>query len=111
MEDLIFNQEKALSIADNDADLVRELLGLFFEEKESMLTALSEAIEKQDSPALQLTAHSIKGSLSNLGAQKAAAVAFELEQHGEQGSFDNVSILFVQLIQEISSFEEAVKGF
>ena len=110
MDKQIYNKENALAIVDNDPELLNELQQIFFDEKESMLTMISAAIETQDSALLQLSAHGMKGSLSNLGAENAAAVAFVLEQFGANNFFEEVPAKFEQLLREVRLFEETIKA-
>jgi HPt (histidine-containing phosphotransfer) domain-containing protein len=72
----------ALSRVGGDAELLREIGQLFLAEYPSLLSRLAVAVANQDAPAVDRTAHSLKGSVVNFGAQAAYQAALELEQMG-----------------------------
>ena len=76
----------ALSRVGGDEELLREIGQLFLEEYPTMLMRLAAAVANQDAPAVDRTAHSIKGSVANFGAQAAYQAALELEQMGRARS-------------------------
>jgi HPt (histidine-containing phosphotransfer) domain-containing protein len=72
----------ALSRVGGDTELLREIGQLFLEEYPTMLTQLAAAVANQDAATVDRTAHSIKGSVANFGAQAAYQAALELEEMG-----------------------------
>jgi HPt (histidine-containing phosphotransfer) domain-containing protein len=73
-------------VLDGDPDLLNELIDLFLNDAPALMSTLHEAVERQDAESLTQTAHSLKGSASNLGARGMAAVCANLERRGRAGS-------------------------
>jgi len=58
---------------------VVELIDLFLEDAPERLLAMQTSLARQDSDALKVAAHSLKGSARNLGARPLASICAELE--------------------------------
>ena len=69
----------ALSRVGGDVELLQEIAQLFLEDAPNMLAAIDLALRSGDAHALERAAHSLKGSVSNFGAQCAYEAAFSLE--------------------------------
>lgn len=65
---------------DGEADVVTELIDLFFEDTPQQLLAIKEAIDNSATEALIERAHSLKGSCGNLGVVRLAEISATLEQ-------------------------------
>lgn len=68
-----------------DEGLLREIAGLMLEECPKLLRDLKRAIAAGDAPRVKLSAHTLKGSLDNIAAGAARAVAQQLETMGRAG--------------------------
>lgn len=79
---LTFNFAELLERIDNDAELLRELLTIFKRDYPRRLHSLKEAITGVEMKQVEAASHSLKGMFSNLGMDRAAAVAAHLEQMG-----------------------------
>ena len=75
---------------DNDLDLLREILGIFLDQSEELLTGLDAAWARGDQEELIRTAHTLKGSLLQIGAGAAAPFAEHIELLGRDGMFSSV---------------------
>jgi HPt (histidine-containing phosphotransfer) domain-containing protein len=75
-----FDRETALENVNHDAQLLRDLIDVMQEESKSLMVKIDEAIVRQDTAALQQAAHTIKGSLIVIGADRATELAQQLEQ-------------------------------
>jgi HPt (histidine-containing phosphotransfer) domain-containing protein len=73
-----------------------ELLDTFLNDSEARLQVLHEA---RDAEQLSATAHSFKGSSSNMGAIRLAELCGELEQRAKQPSLGGIE----KLVSEINS--------
>jgi len=73
-----------------------ELLDTFLNDSEARLRVLHEA---RDAEKLSATAHSFKGSSSNMGAIRLAELCGELEQRAKQPSLGGIE----KLVNEIDS--------
>lgn len=72
----------ALSRVGGDAELLGELAQLFLDDYPRLLTNLKNAAADQDAAALERAAHTLKGSVSNFGAQEVFDAAYRLELLG-----------------------------
>jgi HPt (histidine-containing phosphotransfer) domain-containing protein len=52
---------------------------------------LEEALKKNDAAAIRFIAHTVKGAVSNFGAQSAYDAAFVLEKIGEGGDLSEAA--------------------
>ncbi len=64
---------------EGDEDLFQRVLGLFLENTPPHLATLETQLSAGDFPAVAATAHSLRGSLANVGATAAADLAREIE--------------------------------
>jgi PAS domain S-box-containing protein len=76
----------ALSRVGGDADLLREVAELFLSDYPNTLDKIRGAVAGSDATALEHSAHSLKGSVSTFGAQRAFEAALALEQQGRSGN-------------------------
>ena len=72
----------ALARVGGDEELLKEIAEMFLEQCPDALAEVHQAVEANDSVALQNAAHFLKGSVSNFGAQEAHAAALRLEMMG-----------------------------
>jgi HPt (histidine-containing phosphotransfer) domain-containing protein len=80
--------------------LLRELLLVFKHEFPHNLLALREAVEAKDENRVATAAHTSKGMLLNLAANRAAATVAQLEQLGRQGEVAGFAALFATFENE-----------
>lgn len=67
-----------------DCELLREIITIFLDECPALVNEIRSAISRSDNGLLERSAHSLKGSVSNFGAQSATAAAYALEVLGRQ---------------------------
>lgn len=84
------NSAVALERLGGDEELLREVARLFLEEYPGLLLEIREAVAARDADALQRAAHSLKGSVSNFGADAAYNAAFVLEMMGRTRDLEHV---------------------
>jgi len=82
--------EVALERLGGDEELLREVAGLFLDEYPMLLRDIQSAAMSRDAEALQRAAHSMKGSVSNFGADVVYQAAFILEKKGRAGELDSL---------------------
>lgn len=86
----MLDHEVAMSRVGGDAELLKELAGLFLEEYPRLLAELREAHVQGDAKRVESTAHGLKGSVANFGAQPAVDAALIIEQLGRSGNLQGV---------------------
>jgi two-component system sensor histidine kinase/response regulator len=109
------SQENAPAIAerelmeriDGDVVLLSELVDLLRVDSQIQIHGTREAIESGNARAVQVTAHTLKGALSNLAAGRASRVAEELEAMGASGHLEGADEKLIELERELA---RAMKG-
>jgi HPt (histidine-containing phosphotransfer) domain-containing protein len=94
---MTLDSAELLARVDNDRELLRDLLMIFKEEFPRHLLAVREAVEARDGKRVATAAHTLKGMLSNLAANEAAATAARLEQMGLRGESSTFPEAFAAL--------------
>ncbi len=74
-----------------DAELIRELIELFFEEYPVLLADIRQAVRDADAAMLKGSAHKLKGTAGNFGAGRVVAAALRLEQMGAARQLDGAA--------------------
>jgi signal transduction histidine kinase/DNA-binding response OmpR family regulator/HPt (histidine-containing phosphotransfer) domain-containing protein len=86
---------------EGEPDILKELIELFLEDVPPQLEALREAEERDDPKSVERIAHTLKGSSSNLGAVRMAAICAELEEIGRSGELAPAPALISGLEAEL----------
>ena len=108
MSQPIFDYDRALTTADGDTELVTELVELFMEKCPEMLADLERAVESDDSEALVLAAHTLKGSAASVGALAIAETAEFLEKSGNARDMAPTQNSYNLIEAEVRDFEREV---
>ncbi len=69
-------------------ELVQELIGLLKEDAPPRLASVQAALASGDAATVIQEAHQLKGALGNLGLQKFADLAAQIETHAREGRLD-----------------------
>ncbi len=84
---LVLNPDAIQALRDlspeGDAEFLKELIGIYLTDTPKQLAQLEEAIARQDAGMVVRSAHTMKGSSGNFGAQEFAYLAHEIEDHGK----------------------------
>jgi CheY-like chemotaxis protein/HPt (histidine-containing phosphotransfer) domain-containing protein len=75
----------ALARVGGDADLLRELAGMFLLEYPKLMEETRAALARQDAAAACNSAHQLKGLLAQFGAEAARQAAYSVEQPARDG--------------------------
>ena len=75
----------ALARVGGDADLLKELLGMFLEEYPRLLSQIRAGLDGHDAASVSSAAHQLKGLLAQFGAETARQAAYAVEQPARQG--------------------------
>ena len=87
----------ALERLGGDEELLQEVAALFLEEYPSIMSQIHEAAESRNAHRLERAAHTLKGSVSNFGAESAVEAALALEKIGRSGDLTGVGEAYTQL--------------
>lgn len=106
----IFDKQDALARVGEDTEFFVELLQMFFSGLSEQLQRLEKNISTSNFADLGECAHSLKGSLGNLGASRCQNAALLLERLGKSGGGDaNAQGLLEDLKVEIEQFRKALE--
>lgn len=78
------------------------LVATFVNDSLARLQLLSEAAQQGDAAAVWRTAHSFKGSSSNMAAPRLAALCHQLEQLARDGQLDGAPALIEAIAREFA---------
>jgi len=93
----------ALSRVGGDVDLLKEVVELFLDDYPATFEKIKGAVESRDPAALEHHAHSLKGSVSTFGANRAFQAAFTLEKQGRSGDLTGAQDGVAQLEQALAA--------
>jgi len=91
------------------AALLRKLNGIFADQTPRLLADIRRGIDEGDGARIAHAAHTLKGSLAQLGAMEASEVARQLEEAGEAGVFSRTESLVNQLDQDTAAVERTLR--
>jgi PAS domain S-box-containing protein len=97
------DESLALSRVGGDVDLLKEVVELFLDDYPSTFEKIKGAVASRDATALEHHAHSLKGSVSTFGANRAFEAAFTLEKQGRSGDLTGAPDGLLQLEQALEA--------
>lgn len=91
-----------------DEELLKELVALYLDDEERLLTEMDRAVAAGDGSALSRSAHTLKGAVSNFCAPRAHAAAFAVEMAGRENRLDRAGQLLHSLRSELGVVRAAL---
>jgi HPt (histidine-containing phosphotransfer) domain-containing protein len=88
--------------------LLRRLTKIFDEQTPRLLAEMRTAIEEGNATGLAHTAHTLKGSLAQMGAPSASELAHELEKAAGNNILSPAGVLLEQLEQQIADLQRTL---
>jgi len=104
----VFDRDAALDRVDGNRELLREIIGLFFDEMPGLLSAIQETVTHCDAKALERAAHTLKGAVSNFGAKGAYEAALRLEVIGRGRDLTHSKEAYAELEKEVARLGDAL---
>jgi signal transduction histidine kinase/DNA-binding response OmpR family regulator len=104
----VLNTKELLERVGDDRVLLGEIVVLFRESCPKQLADLRQAVARRDPAAVERVAHTIKGSVGNLAATAAFAVARRLELMGRAGDLGDAEAAMEELEAEIERLVPAL---
>ena len=101
----VIDKDALLKAFDNDWDFLKEVIDMFIADYPKMLKNIHDAIQAKDAPALQRTAHALKGMLGNFQVETATQKAYNLEKIGGEENLEQAADIYTQLSTELDSLE------
>jgi two-component system sensor histidine kinase/response regulator len=103
-----FDEAGVLDRIENDLGLLAELVKLFGAESRRMLGELRAALHAGDGKAIEILAHTLRGSAANLGGVTAARAALTVELMGREGDLAGADAGLAALERESASLERSL---
>jgi two-component system, sensor histidine kinase and response regulator len=97
----------ALEVMGGDQQLLSEVIEVFFKDIPRSLADLGAAVESNDAPQTERTAHSLKGAMGAIGGTAASTLAYELESLGREGRLHEAGAVLHRLQHEL----ERIRAF
>ncbi|MBI4985455.1 MAG: Hpt domain-containing protein [Rhodocyclales bacterium] len=104
-----FDRSLVLENLGNDEELFRQIAALFIEDWPNSRQRLAAAVAAVDAEAVRAAAHSIKGAVSNFGADAAVQAAKNLEAAGRAADLARIPALSETLVAAISDVVSALR--
>ena len=98
----------ALERVGGDERLLREIAVLFLDECPRVMGEIRSAVEAGDAGALELAAHSLKGSVGNFGADRVFQAALRLEAIGRGRDLSSAREALSDLVSAMDSLRPAL---
>jgi PAS domain S-box-containing protein len=97
------DESLALTRVGGDLELLKEVVELFLDDYPSTFEKIKAAVATRNATALEHHAHSLKGSVSTFGANRAFEAAFTLEKQGRSGDLTGAPDGLLQLEQALEA--------
>jgi len=91
---------------DGDAELLKELAGIFLQECPRMPDEIREALRTRDPKLLERAAHTLKGSVGNFAMSGPCESAQRLESLGKSGELSGADDIFNVLEQQLAPLNQ-----
>jgi CheY-like chemotaxis protein/HPt (histidine-containing phosphotransfer) domain-containing protein/anti-sigma regulatory factor (Ser/Thr protein kinase) len=92
----------------NQPDPLRELTDLFLKDAKPRIEKMEAGLNDKDLPRLVSAAHSLKGSASNLGARRLAALCASLEKQAKAGELAEAAQTLGEVKKEFDLVQETL---
>jgi HPt (histidine-containing phosphotransfer) domain-containing protein len=89
-----------MELADNDRDMLKELVSLYLRETEEQMAQLGAAVASHSAPEVKRLAHKCAGGSATIGVGRLVGLLRELEHRGAEGRLDDSPSLYARAQQE-----------
>jgi HPt (histidine-containing phosphotransfer) domain-containing protein len=104
----VLDLEAALVRLGGDRELLRDLIGFFFEDSPPLLEQIERGLAAREPSVVERSAHSLKGLSSNFSAARAVQAALRLEKMGHAGNLADGATALTELHREVAALHEAL---
>jgi two-component system sensor histidine kinase/response regulator len=107
----LLDLDAALTRLGDDAELLRDLIGFFFEDSPPLLEQLQQAVAERNANVIERAAHSLKGLASNFSGQRAVQAALRLEKMGHSNDLAHSADALATLQNELAALRGALATY
>ncbi len=86
------------------------LIDTFINDSEERLLTLAQDLERADADSVRRSAHSFKGSSSNIGAPRLAELCQHLEDRGNEGKLDGLEAQLALVSEEFNHVRAGLRS-
>lgn len=97
----VFSFPESLDRMDGDIELLLEIAALLVDDCDRLLPEIREAVSDGAADKLMVSAHTLKGAVSNIVAPAAFKAAYELEMMGRNGELDGADAAYAELEKQV----------
>ncbi len=105
----VVNKEELLNRVGYDAELLQEVIDLFYAEYPSHIKKIRAALHDNNAEKVANAAHTLKGSLSNFACPSAFDTAYALERTGKNNRLDQTEAAIVKLDEEVNQLRPVLE--
>lgn len=109
--DCVVDFSELFERADNDRELVQDLLGVFKEDFPRHYDSLKEAVVRKDLKQVERVAHTLRGMLSNMAAKRSSDLAGRLENAARAGDRSDLMESFALFEREVSGLMPELEAY
>ena len=107
----VFNEELLLERTEGSAEICELLVTTFLKECPTHITAMRQALQKEDSKALAAATHGLKGAIANFTSGAALEATKELEALAKRGDLRACKQALSTVTQELDRLTTALSEF
>lgn len=89
-----------MEMADNDRDMLKELVNLYIQETEKQMEELGAAVASSSAPEVKRLAHKCAGGSATIGVGRLVPLLRELEHRGEEGRLEGTGSIYKRVREE-----------
>ncbi len=109
--DPAFDTAAVLERVGGNRDVLRQLVGVFYQDCNTHMAALRDAVRDGDADAARTAAHTLKGMVAFFDVGGAAEAARKLEHLGYRGDLSGAASLCAELGRELAKIEAGLSEF
>src|SRR5262249_1202371 len=107
----VLDEDAVLARVGGSREVLRGLIEVFYQDCNTLMSELGEAIKAADAGKVRSAAHTVKGMVSFFGAGTAVDAAVRLEGAGEREELVGAAQLFAGLARELEAVAAALAPF
>jgi CheY-like chemotaxis protein len=109
---LPLNYDEAIREFGGNRGLLDNVVKSFLLQAARQMTAIKEALDKKDLPAIGREAHKVRGAAGNLTAMELSGIAKTMEEQAKRGEAEGLETLAAKLLKEFERLKAFVaKGY
>ena len=107
----LLDADQFQAACDGNADVMRELVDLYFMQAGDIMCKLEKAIQSAAAPEVTHLAHKLAGSSLALGMSAVVAPVRSLEHGAREGRLDGAKELYAQAAVQLEALRQYMEGY